>query len=69
MKQKELAKALGVKPQYVNALMNGRRRPSPDLAERLELITGICRTVWVWGSNDEKKRSLRDVRGYAKKAR
>jgi len=61
MKQRELAKILGKKNQYVNALVNGRRRPSPELAERMELVTGVSRTVWIWGTPTEKKKALREV--------
>ena len=58
MKQNELAKILGMKPQYINSLIKGNRRPSADLAERLELATGVSRVTWMWGSEREKKEAL-----------
>ena len=39
--EKQLARLLGVSQPYVNMLKNGRRRPGPDLAERIEAVTGI----------------------------
>ncbi|RKY10471.1 MAG: XRE family transcriptional regulator, partial [Planctomycetota bacterium] len=41
MKQNELAKIIGIKPQYMNAIIKGRRTPSPGLAERLEMASGV----------------------------
>lgn len=38
--QKRLALAIGTHPVYLNAILRGRRRPSPDLALRIEEATG-----------------------------
>ncbi len=39
--EKQLARVLGISQPYVNMLKNGRRRPKPELAERIEAVTGI----------------------------
>ncbi len=39
--EKQLARLLGVSQPYVNMLKNCRRRPKPELAERIEAVTGI----------------------------
>jgi len=61
MKQRELAKIVGVKPQYINSIIKGRRGPSADLAERLELASGVSRVTWMWGSEKEKKQKLSEA--------
>jgi len=39
--QRQLAANVGISPPHMNALIKGKRRPSPKLAARLEKITGI----------------------------
>ena len=39
--EKEIAEKLGVSTSYVNLIKNGERRPSPELAEKIEALTGI----------------------------
>lgn len=39
--EKDLAERLGVSIAYVNMLKRGERRPSPELAVKIESITGI----------------------------
>lgn len=39
--EKQLARLIGVSQPYINMLKNGRRRPKPALAERIEAVTGI----------------------------
>lgn len=48
MKQVDLAKRLKITPQHMNDIIKRRRRPSVDLAEKLEEATGIDRRCWVW---------------------
>lgn len=38
---KKIAEATGVSQAYITMLTNGKRRPSPQLARRLEKITGV----------------------------
>lgn len=39
--EKELSEKLGISVSYVNLIKNGERRPSPELAEKIEALTGI----------------------------
>ena len=38
---KELADTLGISVSYMSMLRLGQRRPSPELAQRIEKVTGI----------------------------
>jgi len=38
--QVKLAKNLGIHQVYLSSVFNGHRRPSPDLARRIEQATG-----------------------------
>lgn len=62
MKQVELAKILAMKPQYMNAIIKGNRTPSPALAERLEMASGVDRVTWIWGTEKEKKEALESTK-------
>jgi plasmid maintenance system antidote protein VapI len=46
--QKKLAEMMGITPKHLNDILNGRRRPSPELAAKLEQHTGIDRCKWLW---------------------
>lgn len=41
LSEKELAEKLGVTISHVNMIKRGERRPSPELAKKIEEITGI----------------------------
>ena len=46
--QRELAKKLKMNPVYLNAILRGRRRPSPDLALRIEQKSdGAYTRMWL----------------------
>lgn len=45
--QRWLARRLGVSPQYIAMILNGRRTPSLVLAKRLEDLTGIRATDFI----------------------
>jgi transcriptional regulator with XRE-family HTH domain len=52
-KESEMAEKLGVSASYVNLIKNGERRPSPQLAEKIEAITGIpFRKLLLNGTNN-----------------
>ncbi len=38
---KQLADALGISDSYMSMLRLGQRRPSPELAQKIEAVTGI----------------------------
>lgn len=41
MSEAELADKIGVSQAYVNMMKKGERRPSPELAQKIEAVTGI----------------------------
>ncbi len=41
LNSKQLAHKLGISESYMCMLRSGRRRPSPDLAQKIETVTGI----------------------------
>ncbi len=41
MSPKQLAAKLGISESYMSMLRLGRRRPSPDLAQKIETVTGV----------------------------
>ena len=43
-----LATALGVSVNQVSSILRRNRRPSPELAVRLERETGVDRCAWIW---------------------
>ena len=55
MKQIDIARRAGIHALHLNAVLAGRRNPSPRLALRLEQATGIDRQIWVFGTPDERR--------------
>jgi len=45
---RELAKKCGVTSTMISCIARGTRRPSPELAKRLEDATGVKREAWIW---------------------
>lgn len=39
--ERELARRLGVSVSHLNMIKHGDRRPSPELAQKIETLTGI----------------------------
>lgn len=55
MKQFDVARQVGVTPVHLNAILAGRRNPSPSLAIRLERATAIPKEVWIFGTAEERR--------------
>lgn len=53
MKQKEIAAAIGVTREHLNAVLRGRVRPGGKLAVKLERATGVPLSTWLTGTPDE----------------
>jgi transcriptional regulator with XRE-family HTH domain len=49
--QAELAELLGVSQAHVSEIMNGKKRPSPELAQSIEKLTGIPLRDLLFSSN------------------
>lgn len=48
MTQEEIATCSGVSQQMISYVLRGDRRPSVEVAEKLEKCTGICRESWIF---------------------
>lgn len=47
MTQKELAKALGIQPSYLNEIIKGKRNINAEIAVKLEKVWGIKAYMWL----------------------
>jgi len=51
--QRVIAQSAQISPDFLSHIIRGRRHCPPRVALRLEKVTGISRTVWVWGTPEE----------------
>jgi len=56
--QKHVALATEISPGFLSHILYGRRPCPRAVAVRLELVTGISKAIWVWGSPQEKREAL-----------
>ena len=62
--QKELAKKLCISATFMQQLLTDEfRRPSPAMAKRLEIRTGIKKELWIWGGKYKIRKALEDKYG------
>lgn len=47
MSQEELARRLGVSRKFVNQLVNGHVKLTPETAQKLEVVTGLTAHMWL----------------------
>ena len=59
--QKEIAKMANIGPDFLSHIIRGRRRCPRDVAVRLEEVTGINRTIWVWGTSLQIRLAVEEV--------
>lgn len=52
-----VAKRAKVTPRYLDYLLSGERNASPRMALRLESVTGIPKSVWVFGTPAERQKA------------
>jgi DNA-binding XRE family transcriptional regulator len=58
--QTKIAKAVGVKPCFINLCLHGKRRPSWKLAKKLGETTNTSPEVWLEGSPEQIIQSIKD---------
>ena len=57
--QTKLAKEVGVTPQFIWLILDGRRRPRWPIAKKLaEVITDTTPELWLEGSPAEMKKAI-----------
>lgn len=59
--QKEIANMANIGPDFLSHIIRGRRRCPRDVAVRLEKVTGIDRTTWVWGTSLEIRLAVEEA--------
>jgi transcriptional regulator with XRE-family HTH domain len=58
IKQRDVARDLGLKESYLSEMLNGKRRPSWDVAKRCALKTQSSPLVWMEGTKDDIRNLL-----------
>jgi plasmid maintenance system antidote protein VapI len=56
--KKKIAIMANIGPDFFSHILRGRRRCPPLVAVRLEEVTGINRSVWVWESPEEIRKNV-----------
>ncbi|MBA3006958.1 MAG: hypothetical protein FP810_10345 [Desulfocapsa sp.] len=56
--KKKIAMMANIGPDFFSHIIRGRRRCPPSVAVRLEEVTGIDRSVWVWESPEEIRKTV-----------
>jgi plasmid maintenance system antidote protein VapI len=56
--QKQIALRAEISPDFLSHIVHGRRPCPRAVAVRLEMVTGISKVVWVWGSPLEIREAL-----------
>ena len=59
MKFKELAKIVGIHPQYFSDIIRKKKNVSKKLATKLENITGIEKLIWLYPEDYDLKQLLK----------
>jgi transcriptional regulator with XRE-family HTH domain len=58
IKQRDVARELGIKESYLSEMLNGKRRPSWDVAKRCALKTHSSPLVWMEGTKEDIRNLL-----------
>lgn len=56
--QRAIAQAADITPDFLNHIIQGRRRCPPRVALQLETATGISKVIWVWGTPAEIRKAV-----------
>ncbi|MCL2791245.1 MAG: hypothetical protein FWD79_11505 [Desulfobulbus sp.] len=59
--QKQIALEADISPDFFNHILHGRRPCPKAVAVRLEMVTGISKVIWVWGSPAQLRAAVRKV--------
>lgn len=59
--KKKIAIMANIGPDFFSHILGGRRRCPPLVAVRLEEVTGIDRSVWVWESPEEIRKNVEQL--------
>lgn len=59
--QKQIALLAEISPDFFSHILHGRRPCPRAVAVRLELVTGISKVIWVWGSPEQIRAEVTKV--------
>jgi plasmid maintenance system antidote protein VapI len=59
--QRRIARSANIGPDFLNHIIQGRKKCPPKVAERLEAATGISKLVWVWGSPCDIRAAIQGI--------
>ncbi len=57
--QKQIALEAEISPDFLSQILHGKRPCPKAVAVRLEMVTGISKVIWVWGSPLEIRSALK----------
>jgi len=57
--QREMAEKAGITEAFLSYIVNGKRRPSWKVAKNLALVTGTKPELWLDGSPEVIKRTIK----------
>jgi plasmid maintenance system antidote protein VapI len=58
--QKAIAAQVGIGPDFLSHIIRGRKSCPRDLAPKLEAITDIEKSIWMWPEPDELRVKVHD---------
>lgn len=58
--QKEIARQADISPDFLSHIIRGRRPCPPPVAVRLEEVTKIDKSTWVWGTPEQIRKAVED---------
>ncbi|MDD2462891.1 MAG: hypothetical protein PHI97_02735 [Desulfobulbus sp.] len=56
--KKQIALRAEISPDFLSQILHGKRPCPKAVAVRLEMVTGISKVTWVWGSSKELREAL-----------
>ena len=56
--KKQIALEAEISPDFLSQILHGKRPCPKAVAVRLEMVTGISKVIWVWGSHSEIRAAL-----------
>ena len=59
--QKQIALEAKISPDFLSQILHGKRPCPKAVAIRLEMVTGINKVIWVWGSPEQIRAEVHKV--------
>lgn len=59
--QKQIALEAEISPDFLSQILHGKRPCPKAVAVRLEMVTGISKVIWVWGTPEQIRTEVHKV--------